>query len=187
MKKTLKWVGISSVGLLIAFMIFAILQPEMTPAEIAEQSANKSIEVITSTLDTAEFNQHYSNLVSLQDSLIDTAIVSNVTKILDNKDYFKKEVIDRLNEKQQAERKEVINANFNELYGNHKPLTEYVKENLNDPSSFKHVETLYWDYGDTLVLKMTYRANNMYNAKITSVIKATADPVTGQLFEILDY
>ena len=51
-------------------------------------------------------------------------------------------------------------------------LVAYVKDRMNDPSSFEHVETRYFIQGDYVVLVMQYRGKNAFNATVTNFIKA---------------
>jgi len=56
-----------------------------------------------------------------------------------------------------------------------------VKENLNDDTSFKHVETTYTDKGTYLIVYMTYRATNGFGAVILQNVTAKADYKTNQI------
>lgn len=78
-------------------------------------------------------------------------------------------------EKAAADYKEWINNQFSAWDGSHIYLVKLVKENLNDPSSFKHVKTVYWDKGNYLIVKMTYRAKNAFGALILQNVTAKSD------------
>ncbi|MFA6941684.1 MAG: hypothetical protein WCQ54_12025 [Clostridiaceae bacterium] len=80
-----------------------------------------------------------------------------------------------LAEKAAADYKEWISNQFSAWDGSHIYLVKLVKENLNDPSSFKHVNTVYWDKGNYLIVKMTYRANNAFGALILQNVTAKSD------------
>lgn len=67
---------------------------------------------------------------------------------------------------------------FSAWDGSNRYLVKLVKENLNDPKSFEHVETVYWDKGNYILVKMTYRANNAFGALILQNITAKADYVS---------
>ena len=56
-----------------------------------------------------------------------------------------------------------------------RPLVKLVKENLNDPKSFKHVETVYRDNGSYLTVKMTYRAKNAFEGLVFQNVTAESD------------
>ncbi len=54
-------------------------------------------------------------------------------------------------------------------------LRQYIRASMNDPKSFEHVNTNYWDMGcDTIVLKMTYRGKNAFGGTVTELIRAEA-------------
>jgi hypothetical protein len=54
--------------------------------------------------------------------------------------------------------------------GSNMQLINYVKNNLNNPKSFKHVKTIYGKVDNDFRVKMTYRATNSFNAIITKTI-----------------
>jgi hypothetical protein len=54
-------------------------------------------------------------------------------------------------------------------------LVSLTKQSLNDPDSFKHVETGYVIQDDYVRVRMIYRAKNSYNAIIKSSITANVD------------
>ncbi|MFW6277093.1 MAG: hypothetical protein ACOC1J_00380, partial [Prolixibacteraceae bacterium] len=75
---------------------------------------------------------------------------------------------------------------FNPWQGDHIAVTRYVKMNMNDPGSFDHVETLYWDNGDHLIIQTKFRGENAYGAMVLNTIKAKVN-LEGEIIEILDY
>lgn len=81
-------------------------------------------------------------------------------------------------------RTEQIERGFSDWDGSHVVLTEAVKMSLNDPNSFEHVETSYWDQKDHLIVKMKYRAKNTHGGVITKSIKAKTD-LNGGVIEII--
>ncbi|MGJ1420452.1 hypothetical protein ACR79T_12565 [Sphingobacterium spiritivorum] len=63
---------------------------------------------------------------------------------------------------------------------------EYIKNNLNDPSSFEHVETRYKDNGDgTASVYMKYRGKNAFNATLTKIAKCTLNVSTGNFYDVV--
>jgi hypothetical protein len=78
-------------------------------------------------------------------------------------------------EKAAADYKEWVNNQFSAWDGSHVYLVNLVKENLNDPKSFQHVKTVYWDKGSYLIVKMTYRAKNAFGALILQNVTAKSD------------
>lgn len=56
--------------------------------------------------------------------------------------------------------------------GSHRELVRVVKENMNDPDSFEHVETQYKLYKDYAVLIMKFRGNNAFGGKVLNSVTA---------------
>lgn len=67
-----------------------------------------------------------------------------------------------------------IENQFSAWNGSHKALVELIKENMNDPKSFEHVETKYRVENNDLIIVMQYRGKNAFNATITEYVKAKA-------------
>lgn len=66
---------------------------------------------------------------------------------------------------------------FNEISGVYKPVRNYLKKNLNDPSSLEIDKT--WNLGmnkdSSFAIKTTYRAKNEYNALVMYAIYCNVD------------
>ncbi len=82
-------------------------------------------------------------------------------------------------------REDVVHACFSAWSGSHINFARIVKEALNNPSSFEHVDTKYIDNGDTLNLIMTYRGSNTFGAIITSRIRAESNTLTCKVEKIV--
>jgi len=81
-------------------------------------------------------------------------------------------------------REEILKKSFSAWDGSHKTLVEFVKSNMNDPESFEHVKTNYWDNGrDTIIIKMTYRGKNGFGGVLTKIVRAEAD-ISGNLIKV---
>lgn len=74
-----------------------------------------------------------------------------------------------------AERNDKINRQFSAWDGSHRKLERFVKDRMNDPSSFDHVKTTYADKGSYLLVQMTYRGTNPFGALILTQIIAKVD------------
>lgn len=85
---------------------------------------------------------------------------------------------------EEAIRKERIRKHFSDWDGSHRALTEIVKKSMNDPSSYDHVETVYWDKGDHLVVKTTFRGKNAFGGVVTNWVMAKVG-LNGNVIEIL--
>lgn len=70
---------------------------------------------------------------------------------------------------------QLVLAQFSKWDGSHPGLVEMVKSQMNDADSFEHVETRYWDRGDHLFLRMTFRGANVFGAKVLNQVAATVD------------
>lgn len=56
---------------------------------------------------------------------------------------------------------------------------------MNDPDSYEHDETVYWDMGDHLVVKTTYRGKNAFGGVVRNFVKAKVS-LDGDILQILD-
>lgn len=56
--------------------------------------------------------------------------------------------------------------------GSHKNLRAHIVKNLKDPGSFEHIESIYNDKGDYIVVQMTYRARNSFGGFAVEAVKA---------------
>ena len=74
-----------------------------------------------------------------------------------------------------VERNDKINRQFSPWDGSHRKLERFVKDRMNDPSSFDHVKTTYADKGSYLLVQMTYRGTNSFGALILTQITAKVD------------
>lgn len=74
-----------------------------------------------------------------------------------------------------AARKEKILKQFSSWDGSHSNLKKWVKNNMNDPKSFEHVETTYTDKGDYLLVYMKFRGKNAFGAKVLQTAIGKAD------------
>lgn len=73
-----------------------------------------------------------------------------------------------------TDRKARIEAQFSAWNGSHINLVTAVKRRMNDPKSFKHVETRYGDKGDHLIVVMQFRGKNAFGGLILSEVVAKA-------------
>lgn len=88
-----------------------------------------------------------------------------------------------INEKQLT-REELITQQFSKWNGSHYKLEKYIKENMNDPSSYEHVETKYAVKGDsTLIVVTKYRGKNAFGGVVLQTLQAKVD-LNGNILEI---
>ena len=81
-------------------------------------------------------------------------------------------------------RKAQLRPQFSGWDGSHRGLEGYVKDHMNDPDSYKHVETEYWDRKDHLIVKTTFRGKNAFGGTVTNTIMAKVD-MNGNVIEII--
>jgi hypothetical protein len=82
-------------------------------------------------------------------------------------------------------RKKQIETQFSAWDGSHRGLERVIKESMNDPDSYDHVETVYWDRGDHLVVQTTFRGKNAFGGVVKNSVKAKVS-LNGQVLQILD-
>jgi len=87
-----------------------------------------------------------------------------------------------------------VKNQFSSLYGYHKKLVEYTKNNLKDPSSFEHIETNYWPpYTDTNIkanantyrVRMRYTATNSFGGRVQGNVLAEVSSNNGSIIQII--
>jgi len=81
-------------------------------------------------------------------------------------------------------RKERIEKHFSPWDGSHRGLTALIKESMNDPDSYDHVETGYWDKGDHLIVKTTFRGKNAFGGVVKNWVMAKVD-LNGNVIEVI--
>jgi len=82
-------------------------------------------------------------------------------------------------------KKEQLERQFNAWDGSHRGLTKYIKDAMNDPSSYEHVKTVYWDRKDHLVVMTTFRGKNAFGGLVKNSVKAKVD-LAGNVLEIIE-
>lgn len=85
---------------------------------------------------------------------------------------------------QEEIRKDEIGKNFSGWDGSHRGLTKVIKKSMNDPSSYEHDETVYWDKGDHLIVKTTFRGKNAFGGIVKNTVMAKVD-LNGNVIEII--
>lgn len=112
------------------------------------------------------------------------------SKYLMNKPYSDEKMKMRQIEKEEKiakeNRRKKIEDQFSAWDGSHLGLVRFVKNDMNDASSFEHVETKYRDQGKTLFIVMKFRGKNAFGALVLNSISAKVD-FNGNVLEIIDY
>ncbi|MCH8535547.1 MAG: hypothetical protein LAT51_10800 [Flavobacteriaceae bacterium] len=69
-------------------------------------------------------------------------------------------------------------------YGRHIGLEIFIKDNMNDPNSYEHIETRYIDEGNYLVITKKFRGKNKLGGLVINTVKAKVD-FKGNVIEII--
>ncbi|WP_141673678.1 MULTISPECIES: hypothetical protein [unclassified Gilliamella] len=87
----------------------------------------------------------------------------------------------------ELQRKKLIHSQFSSWDGSHRELEKYIKSKMNDPDSFKHVETKYIDNGsDNLIIVTSFRGKNAFGGVIVNTVTATVD-LNGNIISIISW
>jgi hypothetical protein len=78
-----------------------------------------------------------------------------------------------------------IKSQFSPWDGSHRNLVKIIKESMNDPDSYDHVKTVYWDRGDHLVVRTSFRGRNAFGGIVKNSVKAKVS-LDNQVLQILD-
>jgi len=84
-----------------------------------------------------------------------------------------------------SQRNGEIESGFNVWDGSHIELTKLIKESMNDPKSYDHVNTTFWDMGDHLVVKTTFRGRNAFGGVIENHVTAKCT-IDGHVIEVTE-
>lgn len=71
-----------------------------------------------------------------------------------------------------AQHKKVIEAQFSSWDGSHINLTKAIKDGMNDPDSYEHISTKYFDLGDHIKVVTEFRGTNSFGAKVKNTVVA---------------
>ena len=80
-------------------------------------------------------------------------------------------------------RQENIQKLFGAWDGSNINLVVYVKNNMNDPKSFEHVETLCKDQGNNIMVSMEFRGKNGFGGVVKNKVVALLD-INGNILEV---
>jgi len=108
------------------------------------------------------------------------------TKLSEKQDQERKAAERRAREaEEKAARTKRIESQFSAWDGAHRNLTRLIKASMNDPGSYKHDETVYWDMGDHLVVRTSFRGKNAFGGVVRNWVKAEVD-LDGNIIAILE-
>lgn len=111
-------------------------------------------------------DDHLKNIRTLEMiEEIEPLSVANKSILENHKE--KQKVIDELDRKKK-EREDLISSYFSAWDGSCYILEKFIKNNMNDPDSYKHVETRYIEKGDYLIVRTKYRGKNAFGGTVTN-------------------
>jgi hypothetical protein len=84
-----------------------------------------------------------------------------------------------------TERQIHLEKQFSAWDGSHNTLTGLIKKAMNDPESYEHVETKYWDMKNHIVVRTVYSGKNAFGGRVKNFVKAKFDD-DGNLIEIIE-
>lgn len=85
----------------------------------------------------------------------------------------------------ETKRRKQIKAQFSDWDGSHRGLERAIEQSMNDPDSYEHVETVYWDMRSHLVVKTTFRGKNAFGGLVINWVKAKVD-LDGNVLAFID-
>lgn len=88
-------------------------------------------------------------------------------------------------EKKLSERQDRIESGFSAWDGSHIQLARVIKKSMNDPKSYKHDETVWWDRGDHLIVRTSFRGKNAFGGVVLNWVKAKCD-LDGNVIEVIE-
>jgi len=141
----------------------------------------KKGELKTSFINHAELNKLF--LAKLQENSDQRAVY-----IAEAEELKKKEQEEAEKKKQEAEasaRKEMIEKQFSSWDGAHIKLSRLIKDSMNDPDSYEHAETKYWDMKDHLIVITKFRGKNAFGGVVKNTVKAKVS-LDGENIEITE-
>ncbi|MBD1399048.1 zinc ribbon domain-containing protein [Pontibacter sp. JH31] len=98
---------------------------------------------------------------------------------------FGKESASSYLKKANEERNTNIESQFSAWNGSHRNLERAIKGAMNDPDSYEHVETKYWDMDNHIVVLTKYRGKNAFGGKVLGSVKARVS-LDGDILEVIE-
>lgn len=82
-------------------------------------------------------------------------------------------------------REEVVKSQFSGWDGSHINLTKWIKNNMNDPASYEHIETRFLDRKDYVLVIAKFRGANTFGGKVVKTVFAQVNS-DGYVMETAD-
>lgn len=96
------------------------------------------------------------------------------------------EIAEETRKQQELEknRQELVEKQFSSWDGSHRGLTKIIKDNMNDPDTYDHMETRFRDLGDYLLVTTKFRGANAFGGKVINTVTAKVD-FEGNVVEVI--
>ncbi|HBN7642451.1 hypothetical protein NDR77_13400 [Pseudomonas aeruginosa] len=147
--------------------------------ELQKRKAQEAtlLEEVAKTVDQAKLAEIYGKLATL---------FPDNKKYTEQQNSYAKAVQEEKEKAAAAEaRKKLIESQFSAWDGSHRTLERAIKKSMNDPDSYEHDETSYWDRGDHLVVLTHFRGRNAFGGMVRNSVKAKVD-LNGNILEVID-
>ncbi len=171
-------------------LIFSVLV-KVANTEKHDIEARRIISSIGSEFNLTLFDEMVAYLDTISPYITDSLLLLKIDSTLAIAPKLREEAekIAEISREQvkRIQREESIKKQFSEWNGAHIILEKYVKSEMNDPDSYEHVETVYWDRDDYLLVQMKFRGNNAFGGKVINLITVRCNISTGQILEIVSY
>ncbi len=190
MKKALKIIGILAivfVAIVLALPFIFIDFDELSAAPTTvkrESPVSAELSKLDDIDNMADFEALYSKIEALTEST-DTITSREAMEAIANKAFYSNIVETRENEARVEMAKKKYPEYFKTFNGSYYKIVDLVKKQMNDPSSFKHIDTR-WEYGSGYRYaraRMEYSGKNAFGGRVREAITVKID-IDGNIFEI---
>ena len=158
-------------------------EPKVKDEKAVKSNLDKIMNKIENADDSTTFNSYFNEIEEIAKG--NSRDAARADSILKDREFFKFSMQQRQLAKWVEYAKKEFPKQFSDWDGSNKYLVARVKKVMNDPSSFKHVETKF-EYGSGyryIRVRMTYRGKNAFNAVVTENVTAKID-VEGKILEV---
>lgn len=156
-------------------------------SQIDQENRIAALLAQTKTLKVSDYAsavQIYSALVELDPS--NTSYKKTLVRYEKIKSNSEEKARKEVAERQATEaRKKELEAQFSAWDGSHRTFERLIKETMNDPDSYEHVETRFADKGDYIRVFTKFRGKNAFGGVIVDSAKADFT-ISGDLIRVIE-
>ncbi len=181
------------ISIFVFCFLFIILVGQEAKFEESELKIKAEIDRIAQVekINTDYFNEHRTGIIKKAESEFNMKnykhIIDDNSKYLVSGDMQLLKIIEESKDKilLEEKRKKRIKEQFSPWDGSHSNLEILIKKAMNDPDSYQHDETLYWDKDSYLLVRTVYRGKNAFGGVVKNFVKAKIS-LNGEILQILD-